>query len=79
MRKQLEPFGFDNFDPHAKSQPIDRGLGWATPGAEPISARSELIESKSDGHKRRHEVMSAGGGSEQLVSMFNCGASSKPR
>jgi hypothetical protein len=45
-RKQLDPFGFENFDP-AKSQPaINRGLGFATPG-DPTRV-GELLESKSE-------------------------------
>jgi hypothetical protein len=41
MRKQLDPFGFDNFDLNHHPK-VEKGLGFATPGAEPHLKRDLL-------------------------------------
>lgn len=53
----MDPFGFENFDPSGSNKPVQKGLGFATPGADPAPS---LLNYKSDNEEsktvtNRHE------------------------
>lgn len=67
QRKQLDPFGFDNFDPHGHLVIQENGLGFATPGVE--MPRSDLYGSlmsqKQSNQARNENILSQIEHSEQ--------------